>query len=277
VAEPSLSPVVKHYCQRRAARTAEGIVPTLERNGVQIQYQERGQGPAILLTHGYSATSQMWTRQVEALQSDYRVITWDLRGHGRSDSPEPASAYSESAAVDDMDAILRASQVERAIIGGLSLGGYLSLAFHLAHPERVRALMLFDTGPGFKSPEARAQWNRIAEGMARAFDKRGLSALGDSAEVRVSRHRSAEGLARAARGALMQLDSRVIESLESIRVPTLVIAGERDEPFLAATDYMATKIPNSTKVIIPGAGHAANLEQPEAFDQAVRSFLSTLE
>ncbi len=155
-----------------------------------------------------------------------------------------------------MEAILRASQIERAVIGGLSLGGYLSLAFHLAHPERVRALMLFDTGPGFKSPEARAQWNRIAEAMARAFDKRGLSALGDSAEVRVSRHRSAQGLARAARGALMQLDSRVIESLESIRVPTLVIHGQDDPliPVEAGIDT-AERIPGAQLRLIPGMGH----------------------
>jgi pimeloyl-ACP methyl ester carboxylesterase len=254
----------------------EKIVTTLERSGVGIHYQDRGRGPAILLTHGYAATSQMWAGQVEALESDYRVISWDLRGHGQSDNPEAVGDYSASVAIDDMEAILRACQVERATIGGLSLGGYLSLAFHLAHPDRVRALMLFDTGPGYKNPKARDRWNRGAERMAREFETRGLSALAGGAEVRISTHRSAEGLARAARGTLVQFDSRVIESLESIRVPTLILVGERDQPFLAATDYMAAKIPNATKLVIPDAGHAANLEQPSAFNQAVRSFLSTV-
>ena len=249
---------------------------TLDRSGVGIHYQDSGQGPAILLTHGYSATSQMWARQVEVFSSDYRVVTWDLRGHGQSDSPEAMSEYSEGAAVEDMEEILRSCQVERAVIGGLSLGGYLSLAFHLVHPERVRALMLFDTGPGYKNPKARDAWNRGAERMAREFEKRGLAALGQSAEVQVSTHRSAEGLARAGHGMLVQFDSRVIESLESIRVPTLVVVGQQDEPFLAATDYMAAKIPNATKVVIPDASHAVNIDQPEAFERAVRSFLSTL-
>jgi pimeloyl-ACP methyl ester carboxylesterase len=251
-------------------------MPRLDRSGVGIHFEDCGRGPAILLSHGYSATLQMWARQVEAFQSDHRVITWDLRGHGSSDSPEAVAGYSESAAVGDMEAILRACQVERAVIGGLSLGGYLSLAFHLAHPERVRALMLFDTGPGYKSPKGRDLWNCGAERMARDFETQGLSALGSGAEVRVSTHRSAEGLARAARGTLVQLDARVIESLESIRVPTLVLVGERDHPFLAATDYMAAKIPNASKVVIPDAGHASNVEQPSAFNQAVRSFLSTI-
>lgn len=251
-------------------------MPTLDRNGVGIHYDDLGQGPVILLSHGYSATSQMWAKQVEAFQSDFRVITWDLRGHGRSDSPEVISDYSESVAVDDMEAILRACRVESAVIGGLSLGGYLSLAFHLAHPERVRALMLFDTGPGYKNPKGRDLWNRGAEKMARSFDEQGLSALSKGAEVRVSTHRSAEGLARAARGTLVQFDARVIESLESIRVPTLVLVGENDLPFHAATDYMAEKIPNASKVVIPNAGHASNVEQPSAFNQAMRSFLSTL-
>lgn len=252
-------------------------MPTLKRNGVAIGYEDRGRGPAILLSHGYSATSQMWQGQVDDLQADFRVITWDLRGHGQSDSPEESSDYSRSAAVGDMQAILDACQVERAVIGGLSLGGYLSLAFHVAHPERVRALMLFDTGPGYKNAKARDAWNRGAERMARELETGGLSALTGGAEVKVSTHRSAAGLARAARGTLAQFDSQVAGSLPSIRVPTLVLAGGRDEPFLAATDYMAAKIPDATKVLIPGAGHAANIEQPQAFNRAVRSFLSTLE
>jgi pimeloyl-ACP methyl ester carboxylesterase len=251
-------------------------VSKLVRDGVAIRYDERGRGPAILLSHGFSATSEMWNGQVAEFEADHRVITWDLRGHGQSDSPEQPADYSRSAAVGDMRAILDACRIERAVIGGLSLGGYLSLAFTLAHPERVRALMLFDTGPGYKNPKARAAWNRGAEQMARAFETRGLSALSDSEEVRVSTHRSAAGLARAARGTLAQFDSTVADSLGSIRVPTLVLAGERDEPFLAATDYMAAKIPNATKVLIPGAGHAANIEQPQAFNRAVRAFLSTL-
>ena len=71
-------------------------MPTLQRNGVAIRYEDHGRGPVILLSHGYSATSQMWAGQVDDLQSDYRVITWDLRGHGQSDSPEESADYSRA-------------------------------------------------------------------------------------------------------------------------------------------------------------------------------------
>jgi pimeloyl-ACP methyl ester carboxylesterase len=249
---------------------------TLEREGVELYYEQHGRGPAVLLTHGYSATSQMWRGQFEALSDAYRLIAWDLRGHGRSASPERIEAYAESEAISDMLAILDALAAERAVVGGLSLGGFLSLAFHLAHPERVRALMLFDTGPGYRSDDAREGWNRMALDRAADLERRGLAALGSGAEVRIAQHRSAEGLAKAARGTLRQFDSRVIEHLPRIDVPTLVLAGEKDTPFLAATDYMARKIPGARKVIVEGAGHASNIDRPDAFNAAVRSFLESL-
>ena len=119
----------------------------------------------------------------------------------------------------------------------------MSLAFHLRHPEQVRALMLFDTGPGFRNDSARGAWNARARARADDLESRGFAALGSSDEVRMSQHRSAAGLAGAARGMLTQQDDGVIRSLETIRVPTLVLVGANDTNFLAATDYMAAKIP----------------------------------
>jgi len=249
---------------------------TINRDGVNIYYEDNGSGPAVLLSHGYSATTRMWAGQVEALKSQYRIVTWDMRGHGQSDSPDDAAAYSEQATVDDMAAILKHLGIESAVIGGLSLGGYMSLAFNLAHPQMVRALMLFDTGPGYRNPVGREGWNETARRRAEVFEAKGLDALGSSAEVRVSQHRSAQGLAHAARGMLAQFDARVIESLDSIGVPTLVLVGDKDQPFLAGTDYMANKIPNATKVVIENAGHASNIDQPEAFNAEVRRFLAGL-
>ena len=128
----------------------------------------------------------------------------------------------------------------------------MSLAFHLRHPEQVRALMLFDTGPGFRNDSARGAWNARARARADDLESRGFAALGSSDEVRMSQHRSAAGLAGAARGMLTQQDDGVIRSLETIRVPTLVLVGANDTNFLAATDYMAAKIPGATKLAIPG-------------------------
>ncbi len=232
--------------------------------------------PTILLSHGYSATSQMWTNQAEVLSASYNVITWDMRGHGRSGSPDDPAQYSEALTVADMAALLDHCSVDKAIIGGLSLGGYMTLAFHVAHPDRCSALMLFDTGPGYKKDAGREGWNRIADQRAQALEKEGLAALGEGAEVRISMHNSAQGLAHAARGMLAQVDDRIIQSLPHIAKPTLVLVGEDDEAFIAPSDYMAAKIPGARKVVLPGAGHAANIDQPAAFNEAVLEFLGSL-
>ncbi len=248
----------------------------LDSGGVVIHYEVHGQGPAILLSHGYSATCRMWDGQITALKDRYRVIVWDMRGHGQSDYPADAAAYSEAATVEDMAAILRSCGEPRAVIGGLSLGGYMSLAFHRAHPDMTRALMIFDTGPGFRNADAREAWNQRARQRADDLDTRGFAALGSSDEVRMSQHRDASGLAGAARGMLTQHDDSVFRSLETIAVPSLVLVGSEDKNFIAASDYMARKIPGATKVVIEGAGHAANLHRPAAFNQAVEAFLGGL-
>jgi pimeloyl-ACP methyl ester carboxylesterase len=251
-------------------------MPKLDRDGVNIHYEIHGSGPPLLLSHGYSSTARMWDGQVAALKDRYQVIVWDMRGHGDSDYPADQSKYSEALTVGDMQALLDHVGAKKAIVGGLSLGGYMSLAFIASHPERVRALMLFDTGPGFKKDEARTKWNESAHQRAARFDKEGLAALNVSDEVKLTRHRDASGLAGAARGMLAQENDRVIQSLDKVAVPTLVLVGANDTGFLAATDYMAAKIKGSTKVVIPDAGHAANLHQPARFNQAVEAFLAKL-
>jgi pimeloyl-ACP methyl ester carboxylesterase len=152
----------------------------------------------------------------------------------------------------------------------------MSLAFQVAYPQRVSALMLFDTGPGYRSDTGRAGWNQIAQHRAVQLESKGLAALSSSSEVRLSRHRSAQGLAHAARGMLAQTDGRVMASLPNIHVPTLVLVGALDEPFLAATDYMAAKIPGATRVVIDAAGHASNIDRPREFNAAVTQFLAQL-
>jgi pimeloyl-ACP methyl ester carboxylesterase len=251
-------------------------MPYLDRDGVRIFYESAGSGPAVLLSHGYGATSEMWSRQVALLSGGHKVMTWDMRGHGKTDSPEEQALYSEDASVEDMKAVLDATGTERAVIGGLSLGGYYSLAFYRRYPERALALMLFDTGPGYRNPQSREAWNQNAYRRASTLEEKGLEAMTGGVEVQTSTHRSAAGLARAARGMLAQSDSRVIESLEQVTVPTLVLVGSRDEPFLLAADYMADRIPGARKVVIPDAGHASNLDEPEAFNQAVSGFLASL-
>ena len=158
------------------------------------------------------------------------------------------------------------------MLGGHSLGGYLSLAFRLAHPERVAGLVLIDTGPGYKQDAGREKWNAMAERYAVGFETRGLDALAASPEVNAGPH-DPKGLALAARGILVQSDASIMASLGEISVPTLVLVGRDDSPFLAAAEIMAAKIPGAVAVTIDGAGHAPNLDRPAEFDAAVTEFL----
>src|SRR5215472_10838335 len=219
----------------------------------------------------------MWRGRGGARSRDHKLVLWDVRGHGQSDYPAEPAAYSEAATVGDIAALLDEVGAKTAIVGGLSLGGYMSLAFYRAHPERVTALLIIDTGPGFKKDDAREAWNRRALDTADRFDREGLDALKSASRERSTvSHRDATGLARAARGMLTQRDARVIEVLGEIKVPSLVVVGADDTPFLAASDYMAAKIPGARKVVIPAAGHAVNIDQPQAFIDAVLPFLEGL-
>jgi pimeloyl-ACP methyl ester carboxylesterase len=252
-------------------------MPKIDRDGVKIYYETHGSGPPLILTHGYSSTCEMWRGQIEALSKHHKLVLWDIRGHGQSDYPEDPKAYSEALTVADIGALLDEVGADSAIVGGLSLGGYMSLAFYRAHPERVRALLIIDTGPGFRKDDAREVWNKRALDTAERFERDGLADLrAGSRERSTMSHRDASGLARAARGMLTQHDARVIEVLPDIKVPSLIVVGADDAPFLAAADYMAAKIPGAAKVVIPSAGHAVNIDQPQAFIDAVLPFLDGL-
>ncbi len=251
-------------------------MPLVELNGIRINYEEHGnpEGAPILLTHAYAATLQMWKPQFEAMR-DYRLIGWDMRGHGGTDSPPRQEDYTEKLTVDDIAALLRHLCVEKAVVGGLSLGGYISLEFQLAHPEMVRALILCNTGPGYRKDEARASWNDFAIGYAKRFDERGLDGFGRGIEIDATRQyqRSPLGLAFAGRGILTQRDAKVMEHLEQIDVPTLIVLGADDGRYKAGCEYMASKIPGARLGVVEGAGHAVNLCQPERFNAAVLGFL----
>ena len=254
-------------------------MPKINNSGVNIYYEHyvnNDQLPTVVLSNGYGATLGMWRDQIPGLAAVANIIIWDYRGHGQSDSPADGGLYSAALTLSDLAMILDECGVERAVVGGLSLGGYISLAFNLAYPKRTQALMLFDTGPGYKSDAARDKWNRMTEKQAQRIENKGLEGLGDGNEVKVSKHRSAQGLANASRGILAQVDDRVIQSLPHITVPTLVLVGALDKGFLSVTDYMAEKIPNSQKVILAEAGHAANIDQPEAFNARVSDFVKSI-
>jgi pimeloyl-ACP methyl ester carboxylesterase len=249
----------------------------LDRDGVRIHYESTGSGPAVLLTHGFAASARMFAGNVDALAKDHTVITGDLRGHGGSDYPDDQSAYSATLTLEDMAALLDVAGAGRAVLIGHSLGGYLSLEFNVRFPDRVAALVLVGTGPGFRNDEARNGWNEFAAKYSNRLRERALGALADSEELTPGEHRDASGLERAARGMLVQSDARVMDSLATVSVPTLVVVGSDDAAFLGGSQYMARKIPGAVLEQVAGARHAPNVSHAELFNERVRSFLDTVD
>jgi pimeloyl-ACP methyl ester carboxylesterase len=241
-------------------------MPFIDRDGASIHYELFGNdGQTVLLTHGFSSSGAAFALNAQALvDAGYRVIIWDLRGHGSTDAGTDPSAYTVPLTLSDMGALLDEVGADDAVLGGHSLGGYLSLSFRTAHPERVRSLVLIDTGPGYRDDKARAGWNRFVDREAAQ-----LAAIhGEKVAARMML--TAEGI-------LKQHDASVIESLSSIDVPTLVIVGEKDQPFRVGSSYMASKIADAELVVIEGAGHSPNVTHRDAFDAAMVKFLTRLE
>ncbi|MEE8508844.1 MAG: alpha/beta hydrolase [Myxococcota bacterium] len=259
-----------------------------------IRGSDRGPGIPLLLSCALNTTHENWRPQVEAFtQAGVRVILWDYRGHGSSESPDDPDAYSMSQVVDDLGRVLDwAAPGEPAVLGGLSFGGLASLHFCLENPERVRALVLIDSGPGFKKPEAQARWEAAVERTAQFIEAKGMGAFvagrasltavglrpdlpAARAAARAIAAQNPAGLARFARGVAAPA-CPVIDALPSIRAPSLVVVGEKDEAYLRAAEVLAARLPEAERVTIPRAGHVVNIEEPDAFNAAVVRFLARL-
>jgi pimeloyl-ACP methyl ester carboxylesterase len=262
-------------------------------DGVRLYAEAHGTGsPPILLSCALNTTHENWRPQVGPfVAAGYRVLLWDYRGHGRSDAPEDPSAYSMERVVEDLEQVLDAfAPGVPAVVGGLSFGGLASLHFALRRPERVRALLLVDSGPGFKNPEAQKRWEESVERTASFLERKGPGALVASraAESLVGRRpelpaaqaaaraiaaQRAHGLAHFGRRVAAPAPS-VIDALSGIAAPALIAVGEHDAAYLRSAEVMAAKLPNAESVTIPDAGHIVNIERSEAFDAVVLGFLA---
>jgi pimeloyl-ACP methyl ester carboxylesterase len=257
-------------------------MPTAQLNGIRLYYEVHGRGFPLVLAHGFAGTAQSWAPQIPALSAHHRLILYDARGHWRSESPKDPRAYSQEIAAADLGALLARLKVKRAIVGGLSMGGVVAMTFYLKYPERVRALILADTGPGFRNPEAREGWNRSRGEVARLLEQDGIRGFADSPHAALDYYTPREimlqldptGLAHTNRGILTFHDSSLIDQLPTIAVPTLIIVGANDTDFVQAAAYMQRKISGSELVVLEAAGHGSNVDQPEAFNHAVLDFLN---
>jgi pimeloyl-ACP methyl ester carboxylesterase len=266
-------------------------MPRFEASGVPLYYETAGRGRTLVLAHGFACGLRMWDPQVRALSRTHRVVTYDARGHGASGAPEDPAAYSPEIAVDDLRALLDHLGVQRAIVGGLSMGGNVALHFALSHPERTRALLVADTGSG---SGAGPQWSAGVAASAAALERDGLEAYADAAlrnpvfarcaergpdaerflRTCLMSHR-ARGLAHTARGIVLRRPSlyALEPQLRALAVPTLLVVGEHDEGCTRVHEFLARTIPGARHVVVPGAGHFPNLEDPAAFNRAVDRFL----
>ena len=259
-------------------------------NGVRIAYHDRGQrhGTALLLIHGFPLDHRMWAAQLAGLSADVRVIAPDLRGFGRSEvRPGPLTMEQHA---DDLAALLDHLAVERAVVAGLSMGGYIAFAFWRRHRERAQALVLLDTRAEPDSPQAQANRDasaiKVRQAGSAAIAGEMLSRL--LAPANLSNQRIAdralammaeqpvEGIASALAGLRDRADSR--PTLPTISVPTLVLVGEHDAltpPADAAA--MAAAIPGARLIVVPRAGHLSPLENPRGVNGAVRMFIRQIE
>lgn len=249
-------------------------------NDIELYYEVHGQGYPVVFLHGFAGTTNMWHPQVSVLSQEYQFIVYDARGHGQSESPPLPDQYSADIVVEDLFQLLGSLGIEKAVVGGLSMGGYQSLRFYLRHPQMVSALILMDTGPGYRNPVRREEWNRQLEERANVLETQGIEAFAVDAPTYTPRELLLKmkpiGLANMARKVVAQHDSWVIENLGEIKVPTLVLVGEKDTPFLQAAEYISKAISGAQYMVIPEAGHAANQDNVEVFNRAVLDFLRKL-
>jgi 3-oxoadipate enol-lactonase len=227
-------------------------MPHLSIEGLDIHYREKGQGFPVVLIHGYSGNLQNWILQVRALAKRYRTISLDLRGHGRSVKPTRREDYSLELFAADVCGLLNALTVPECYLVGHSMGGMVAQEFVLRHPEMVRALVLVDTAADLPQDlpwEERVRLMELAraEGMEAVFDEMlrtqpmGSQVIGQIPELidiwrRQFLMTSLEGYLYC--GEAIGSRRPLLEELAQIRVPTLIICGEGDEPFLAPSERM---------------------------------------
>jgi len=258
-----------------------------EVNGTRLYYEIAGSGQAVVLLHGGAVDSRAWDDQFTEFAAHYRVIRYDLRGSGKSASPDKPFSNSE-----DLHALLQFLKVDKACLLGISRGGGIAFDFTLDHPEMVAGLVLISANLS-KTPAA---YERMFERTTEAGKGQGAAAAArvwgydpyqgpvrEAARPRVlkvleenlPRFRHFDGSV-----AVRQLSSSDIprsERLSAVRVPTLVVAGELDNADARANyDNWARGIRNAKKIVFPNAAHLVNIDQPQGFNRAILEFLGKL-
>ncbi len=261
-------------------------MPFIEINGIRFYYEIAGTGPPVVFIHGAAADQDMWRPQVEYFADRYSVITYDLRGHGKSQGSE--GRYSCRLFADDLNAMLQSFDVRQPVICGLSLGGMVAQEYAVRYQQNLRGLVLADTAVSttlrFSDRVQKALFPKrlilwMVKNMSREryadfsfrFFKMDPNVREYFIEKQLAMNR--EELLKVIEAAY---DFELLD-LAAISVPTLVIIGEHErKSVFAHVEKMLQLIPDSRKVVVSGAGHASNLENPVEFNRALERFLSEL-
>jgi 3-oxoadipate enol-lactonase len=266
-------------------------MPQANVNGIEIHYRETGEGLPVVFVHGYTGNSRNWALTVPALRQDFRTISVDLRGHGLSGRPGSEDEYALEVMASDVHELLKALDVSECVLVGHSMGGMVSQLLVLEHPQVVRALVLVDTAAevpkGLLYAERRKQRQRLVEiaakeGMEAVFEEQeritplhpALAANPQFIEVWREQFLMTSREAYIACANAMSSRRSLLGEVGAVSVPTLIICGETDEPFLEPSRQMHEAIPGSELVIIPGAGHGPQMEAPAEFNRVLSEFLS---
>ncbi len=258
-------------------------MPYAEIDAIRLHLRQRGSGPVALLIHGFPLDSTMWIQQLDALSDLRRCIAVDLRGFGMS-SPVTGDPLTMEQHADDLAGVLDLVSQEQADVIGLSMGGYVAMAFAESYPERVRSLALVDTKSGADSPEARVGRDALAlrlleDGRSAIAETMQAGLLGPDASIPVqARLRSmVEGCPyETIVGALGGMRDRPDRTpvLSAVHVPAAVIVGEQDTVTPPAeAEIMAAELEDAVLTVISGSGHMSPIEQPAAVNSALRALL----
>jgi 2-succinyl-6-hydroxy-2,4-cyclohexadiene-1-carboxylate synthase len=263
-------------------------------DGINYGVRVAGDGPALLLLHGFTGSSSTWQPHVAPLAGTRRVIAIDALGHGDSAAPANPKRYGVDHAVRDVLAVLDKLEAGDVTLLGYSMGGRLALHVALAAPERVRALVLESASPGIIHATEREARARDDEALAEAIEREGVAAFvarwealplfasqaSLPAEARDGlraqrRANSAMGLANSLRGMGAGTIVPLWERLGEIRMPVLLIAGALDTKYVTIARDMARRLPDALLDVVAHAGHAVHLEQPDIFDHTINRFLGS--
>jgi 2-succinyl-6-hydroxy-2,4-cyclohexadiene-1-carboxylate synthase len=265
-------------------------------NGVDFHVEDYGNGPPLVLLHGFTGSAASWAPIGRDLANDHRVIAIDLIGHGASSAPVDPSRYQFDQALHDLAEVTAQLGIARASWLGYSLGGRLSLGVALDYPDRVSSLMLVSATAGIQNEHERHQRAEADEVMARRIEEAGIEAFVDEWErlpiwesqrslpdedSRLQRDirlgNSAVGLANSLRGMGQGSQTSYWERLGEFDVPVLLIAGALDRKYVGIAGQMGVRFVDATLSVVPGAGHAVHLERPRGFIEDVRAFLARCE